>query len=58
MGTRSDARMKYGPRYGTPYMEETDIPLLYTTEEIIETLDREHNPDLQQIREEVLEQNE
>ena len=50
--------MKYGPRYGTPYMEETDIPLLYTTEEIIETLDREQNPELEQIREQVLEQNE
>jgi len=54
--------MKYGPRYSSPYMEETQIPLLYTTEQIIETLDREQNTrldhDLEQIQEEVLEQNE
>lgn len=47
-------------RYGSPYMEETDIPLVYGNEELIEKLDREENTeldqDLKQIREQVLEE--
>jgi len=33
-------------RYGSPYMEETNIPLVYSNSQLLEQLDREKDTEL------------
>ena len=40
-------------RYGNPYMEETDIPLLYSNDQLLEQLDREEDTELDYDLEEI-----
>jgi hypothetical protein len=40
-------------RYGSPYAEETDIPLVYSNDQLLEVLDREEDTELDMDLEEI-----